>query len=1595
MEKQLNKKNLFILIAVAAVILMAVAVTVVLIAANKDNGDNEEKTEFTVSEFGTIQGQFTDRKINGEDSAIAAIRDVAEILGLDNAVDELTAKRTDKIDDLTYYRISQNYKGIPVYGSSFVVVADDDGEAIALASNVKNIDEDISLIPSVTQEQINSAIYSEFDEKGNIEIPSISDDMLVVYNFDETNNSVLAYKLYVLHHNMPYNAIVSAKTGELLSFSPLYYFNKAEDTVRGIFIYDADNKFYYDYLTSDDELIIADNNHNAAALLDCLSKTYDFFDQVIGINGFNRKNGKVIGVCNALFKDNTGRLYGNNAVSVGSDDPAYTFIVFGNESEVDIDTVAHEYMHSVERDISSMIYSYESGAIMEGYSDIFGEIVEDWVDNNVLDNSCDWFSENGNITNDRNIASPNLTLNPSSYKGLYWQSSYLSSDIAKEMFWDHGGVHQNNTVISHAAYLMTKEADGCTALTNSELADLWYKTLFLLPSNCDFSELREYITLQAAIMDFSEQKQTRIELAFESVDIVPIVEEVNTNFTILISCSEDPEYYNNCRIEITKNSVLGDEVALSQDITDNSTSINLDKGNYTVKVINKNTDSLLFVREIKVNKKNTDKYVCFNIQITEEAEETTITPETTLIPETTESPETTEQVPETTVHVHEYSTTENAATCTSEGSIVSSCSCGDKKTEILPVIDHKFAGNVCSMCGLKKEIYSLGLEFKLNDSGKSYSLIGIGTCTDTDIIIPSTYENLPVTAIESKTFEGNKNIKSIVIPASIKTIGIGVLNDADSLESITFGEGLVEINTSAFYSCDSLTKVSMPESLKIVGGNAFASCKNLKNITLNEGLIEIGSGAFQAYSPFGNYNDEAFNFYGNGKYLGTKNNPYYALVDLPDSFNTKSCEIHKDTKIIACETFSNSIIEDIIIPNGVKIINTWAFFGCNTLKTVKIEGTIEELAAGAFYECKNIVYNEYEGAYYLGNDSNPYLILMSVKDTEKSSYTIHPNTKQIASNAFRKCTAIKSFEIPEHITVVGEYAFAECSALTSIVIPKSITKLSLGIFYDCTGLTEIVIPDHIVSIGSYALRGCTSLNKVIIKNNVKSIGKYAFAVCSKLNSIDFYGTEDEWNKIEKDVNWSGNNLYSSIKVNIIEPTMLDSGASEGITYQKSTDKTYYTVSSVGTCTDANIVISATCNGLPVKTVSKKAFEGCKTVISITIPSSVKTIETEAFKNCTSLKSVKLAEGVESITLHAFIGCISLEEINIPSTCSLENAFVGCTSLKTLNIDPANKKYKMVGSCLISNGNALVLDLGEGNIPANAGIQTILTNAYYQSNISEIVIPEGVTKIDIGAFKGCIKLEKVTLPESLTTLGNAVFNECTSLKEIFIPKNVSKIGINPFSNCSSLVSIKVDPENKTHTSSENCLIDIAKKSVISGCSTSIIPSDGSVTTIGQASFSGISNIKNIELNNHITKIESGAFMGCDSLEKIVIPDSVTDIGSMVIYNMKSVKEIVLGNGITSLNCISFSNMNNLQKITFGSGITVIEKYDLMSCPASEIILSKSIKKIESSAICYSKNLTAIRFEGTMAEWNVIEKEDEWDKGTSNYTVYCTDGEIKKS
>lgn len=190
--------------------------------------------------------------------------------------------------------------------------------------------------------------------------------------------------------------------------------------------------------------------------------------------------------------------------------------------------------------------------------------------------------------------------------------------------------------------------------------------------------------------------------------------------------------------------------------------------------------------------------------------------------------------------------TDTEATCTEAGSKHRECTvCGELlEQKVVSPKGHNFVGNVCSVCGVTA---SEGLAYELSSDGCGYSVVGIGSCTDKDVVIPSSHQNLPVTEIGKDAFS-HCGIISVALPAGVTSIGFCAFSACFSLTSISSPEGLISIDGAAFAGCSGLTSVSLPDGLTSIGQSTFYECKGLTSLSLPESLVSIGDRAFDGCS---------------------------------------------------------------------------------------------------------------------------------------------------------------------------------------------------------------------------------------------------------------------------------------------------------------------------------------------------------------------------------------------------------------------------------------------------------------------------------------------------------------------------------------------------------------------------------------------------------------------------------------------------------------------------------------------------------------------------------------------------------------------------
>ena len=524
-------------------------------------------------------------------------------------------------------------------------------------------------------------------------------------------------------------------------------------------------------------------------------------------------------------------------------------------------------------------------------------------------------------------------------------------------------------------------------------------------------------------------------------------------------------------------------------------------------------------------------------------------------------------------------------------------------------------------------------------------------------IIRDFYYKGDVVIPDSVIYEGVKyNVTSIV----------GHFTRVSEDSSLTF--------PGAFEDCSDITSITIPSSIASIGSSAFEGCKNLQKVIVPV-IAEWCRISFENV---------------------TSNPLYYA----------KHLYSNKETKIT-----------DLVIPNNVTSIGSYAFYGCSDLTSITIPNSVTSIGIDVFANTPWFN-SQPDGLVYAGLIAYKYKGMMP----SNTSIVIKEGTKGIAGNAFSNCSGltsilipysvttigsrafwgcdgITSISIPNSVTYIGSHAFWGCSDLTSITIPNDMESIEQGAFSGCTGLTFVTIPNCVKSISDYAFSGCSGISSIIIPNNVSSIGRSAFEGCSGLKSV-IIGNSVSY--IDEDA-FSGCNGITTITIHAKEIGNWFSG-------KKSIKE---------------III-----GKDVISIGSGAFSYCKGLTSVIIPSSVTSIGSYAFRGCSDLASVIIPDSLTSIGSFAFEKCSGLTSVTIPSSVKSigDWAFSGCNGMTTISLycPPNSLGNNTFDKC--DNVNEITIDW-----------DTISFIPFSKTKINKIVLKENVKSIEERAFANIDKL----------------------------------------------------------------------------------------------------------------------------------------------------------------------------------------------------------------------------------------------------------------
>ena len=433
-------------------------------------------------------------------------------------------------------------------------------------------------------------------------------------------------------------------------------------------------------------------------------------------------------------------------------------------------------------------------------------------------------------------------------------------------------------------------------------------------------------------------------------------------------------------------------------------------------------------------------------------------------------------------------------------------------------------------------------------------------------------------------------------------------------------------------------------------------------------------------------------------------------------------------------------------------------------------------------------------------------------------------------------------------------------------------------FWGCTTLTDITIPDSLTSIGAGAFSGCSSLKSITFGSGIASIGEAAFFRCDDLE--DVYVTDLEaWLNIVF-ILPDNYELMQSESHGTHQPNgranlhFLDENGNEmtSIVIPES-------VTSIreGAFTACRSLTSITI-GNHVTSIGDGAFSGCSSLSNVEIPNSVTIIDKSAFYRCSSLSSIVIPDSVTSIGWRAFAFCDSVTSVTIGKgvTSIYSDAFRDCTGIKDVYVTDVEAWLN------ISFGGLYYAH------PNWYGTLHILDEN--GEEVTDLVIPEGVTSISDDLFHRCEALTSVVIPDSVTHIGESAFAYCSSLKSITFGNGIKSVNVSAFYGCDD--AIYTEYKSVKYVGDAQNPYAILVGAIDRKLSTYEIHPDTKV--IAAMAFAGCHKMTSITIPQGVVGIGEFAFRECVLLTSVVIPDSVVRIFGYTFSHCTALKNVTFEN-----------------------------------------------------------------------------------------------------
>ena len=543
------------------------------------------------------------------------------------------------------------------------------------------------------------------------------------------------------------------------------------------------------------------------------------------------------------------------------------------------------------------------------------------------------------------------------------------------------------------------------------------------------------------------------------------------------------------------------------------------------------------------------------------------------------------------------------------------------------------------------------------------------------LMIPSELDGYTVVAIGDKAFQGNKNIRSVIIPDTVTKIGARAFADCTNLGNVILSSNLEEMGSKAFARCELLTDIEIPKSLTIchVDGDGyegdlegaytgpFYECSGLEVIRFESGTKQIAKRLFAGCTGLKEISiPNIVTVIGEKAFEGCTN---LKEIEIPDSV----------TEIEWCAFSRCRNMETAIIGDGVTQISADAFANCDKLSNVRLSKNLVEMGNKAFARCeslkeieipKSLTTCHVDGDGYEGDlewaYTGPFYECSGLEVIRFES-----GTNKIAKRLFAGCTGLKEITIPDIATVIGEKAFERCTNLKKIEIPESVTELEWCAFSQCSNMETVVINNGVKQMDANAFAGCKKLSNITLSENCDIIDESVFKDCSSLASIKIPNTV-KYIRASAFENSGLKEITLPESVQLIEDAAFKNSALEkAVVSDNITRIGREAFASCAALTQISL-------GKKLEEIGNNAFANCDALPGIAIPDSVKVIGTHIFEDCDVLTDVKLGTGLTTIPSYAFHGCVKLPKIELPYRIATvkDHAFTNCVKLLSITVPRA-------------------------------------------------------------------------------------------------------------------------------------------------------------------------------------------------------------------------------------------------------------------------------------------------------------------------------------